>query len=214
MTSNVYCYMLSRSNLTGASWDEVWASSESSIAPTADRRAPKEGKRKASKKRVGGGGVVTTSSHRHPSTKQSSNSPSPHDSFACTIEDPPDPLCDLYFRGFSSSFDDIMDVYQKDSQYRNSHHDIEENSSISTTSREEEMTSPSHSKDHPQIQENNEPKYSSSKEGWTEHTQYVHNNNSQLLNIGAYLITGVLMIFILECFIKMGMAIAISNRSF
>ncbi len=207
MTPLVYCYMLSRSNLTGASWDEVWASSESSIAPTADRRAPKEGKRKASKKKV-----VTASSQRYPSSTNNKH-PSPHDSFACTIEDPPDPLCDLYFRGFSSSFDDIMDVYQKDSQYRNSHNDIEENSSISTMSREEEMVPPSHapSKDHPQIQENNEPKYYSSKEGWTEQ---VHKNNSQLLNIGAYLITGVLMIFILECFIKMGMAIAISNRSF
>jgi len=203
--------MLSRSNLAGASWDEVWASSESSIAPTADRRAPKEGKRKASKKRV-----VTTSSHRYPSTtnsKHHNHHPSPHDSFACTIEDPPDPLCDLYFRGFSSSFDDIMDVYQKDSQYRNSHTDIEENSSIVSR---DTASAPSMSKDHDDhhsqiIQESNENKYSSTKEGWTEQ---ISKNNSHLLNIGAYLITGVLMIFILECFIKMGMAIAISNRSF
>lgn len=208
--------MLSRSNLTGASWDEVWASSEATLAPTADRRAPGHGKKKGSKKH--------SDKVKVSSSSLSSCGPKPHDSFSCTIEDPPDPLCDLYFRGFSSSFDDIMDVYQKDDQYRQSHrppyhHSNNDNEgSVSTdesevhhvTSSSAPSSSLSSSLDHATKSSSN---YNHQKEGWTEHNEIsITKRNTQLLNIGAYLISGVLLIFILECFIKMGMAIAISNR--
>jgi hypothetical protein len=190
--------MLSRSNLTGASWDEVWANSESNLVHTADRRAPGRGKKKVSR-RNDKAKVAMNTTH-----------PTPHDAFACTVEDQPDPLCDLYFRGFSSSFDDIMDVYQKDGQYRKSHIDINEQQEDDIT-----PSTPIDTKATANVNNNDVVTKVSAKEGWAEEesNQSKTTRKNQYINIGAYLISGVLMVFILECFIKMGMAISISNRA-
>jgi hypothetical protein len=163
-------------------------------------------------------------------------------------------LCDLYHQNFNSSFDDIMDVYQRDEEYRMTHARDREASGRKYREGVVEMPTPPKSDAHIASSESDDGVNSSDHESDSDvepdHTPPVTSNPSKARNVAKqdndvakqvhrssdaprhnngvlasagdpswpdlalYVLSGVLLIFMLETFVKLGAGMRTARFNF
>jgi len=207
--------------LTGAPLNEVWNNNHDRVFT--DKRAPGTKNYKTKK---------TTSSFPKKKKKDAESiAKSKTPSYACVFDKNPSPLCDMYTQGFNSSFDDIMDIYQRDTEYRKSHAEeeeeeekIEEHPKYNNTEYDNDDPDSESDNDHPNDDANDSDSYNepptttpitsarlpkSSKnpvEGFFHPQMDTSPKPRQaLMELAMFVLAGVMLIFILETFVKLGM---------
>ena len=144
--------------------------------------------------------------------------------YDCIQNNPPNPLCDLYFNGFSSSFDDIMDVYQKDEDYRKSRvpkddeygylgyaeHSDEDADDADDADDAEEHSDEDKESDKIELdlekEKEKEENITTDREHFDQKDSLSRSQHVKWIDLVLYVVSGLILIFIFESFIKLGTA--------